>query len=68
MTTKTLMMSNILKETYLGDGVYASYDMFGRFILDLRGQDQSTRIYLETEVIEALHRFEESVKGLRDGD
>ena len=43
-------------ETYLGDGVYATFD--GQCItLDLRGQDDTTRIVLEPEVLEALIRF-----------
>ena len=43
-------------ETYLGDGVYATYDRFG-ITLDLRGQDDTTKISLEREVFEALVKW-----------
>lgn len=44
-----------LKSEYLGDGVYASFD--GYYIwLDLRGQDDFTRIGLEPRV---LARFDD---------
>ena len=43
-------------ETYLGDGVYATYDRFG-ITLDLRGQDDTTKIVLEREVFEFLVRW-----------
>lgn len=48
----------IIKDDYLGDGVYASYDGYG-ITLDLRAQDHYTRIVLEPEVMRALRRYEE---------
>jgi len=41
---------------YLGDGVYASYDGF-HIWLDLRGQDSTTRIALDWQVLRELDRF-----------
>ena len=43
-------------ESYLGDGVYASCDG-DHIILDLRAQDNTTRIALEPPVIEALLKY-----------
>ncbi len=43
-------------DVYLGDGVYASFDGY-HIWLDLRGQDNSTRIALEPRVFEALLRY-----------
>ena len=48
-------------ETYLGDGVYATHDGYG-ITLDLRGQDNYTRIYLEPEVLASLIKFNERVR------
>ena len=45
-----------MNETYLGDGVYATFDGYA-IILDLRGQDATTKIYLEPSVMEALIKF-----------
>lgn len=45
-----------MEETYLGDGVYAAFDGYG-VMLDLRGQDDTTRIYLEPAVMDALIVF-----------
>jgi len=45
-----------MSETYLGDGVYATYDGY-HIVLDLRGQDSTTRIALEPSVLEALFMF-----------
>lgn len=44
------------KAEYLGDGVYASYDGL-MIVLDLRGQDNTTRIVLEPETWDNLVRF-----------
>lgn len=41
---------------YLGDGVYATFDN-GNLILDLRGQDNTTKIILEPQIFENLLRF-----------
>jgi len=49
-------------ETYLGDGVYATWDGYG-IALDLRGQDSTTRIVLEPEVIAALIAFRDRCVG-----
>lgn len=47
-------------EDYLGDGVYASHDGY-HIILDLRGQDDTTRIALEPAVFGRLLLFRERV-------
>ena len=48
------------QDTYLGDGVYASYD--GYYIwLDLRGQDNTTKIALEPPVFLNLLAFKAKV-------
>lgn len=45
-----------MKDEYLGDGVYASFD--GYLIwLDLRGQDATTKIALEPKVFAALCNY-----------
>lgn len=44
-------------EEYLGDGVYASFDGY-HIVLDLRGQDSTTRIALEPAVLKALNRYD----------
>ena len=49
-----------MEDAYLGDGVYASFDGY-HIVLDLRGQDDSTRILLEPKVIEALLKFRKLV-------
>ena len=41
------------EDVYLGDGVYASFDGYA-IVLDLRGQDNTTRIVLEPIVVEHL--------------
>ena len=45
---------------YLGDGVYASFDGY-QIILDLRGQDNFTKIALESQVLDALDRFRDRI-------
>ena len=45
-----------MNDVYLGDGVYASFDGF-HIILDLRAQDNTTRIAMDPEVIVALERY-----------
>ena len=42
-----------MNDRYLGAGVYASFDGFA-VVLDLRAQDDTTRIVLEPEVLAAL--------------
>jgi len=46
----------INKTEYIGDGVYATFDGYG-IVLDLRGQDDTTRICIEPEVWVSLQRF-----------
>ena len=53
-------MSDELKEDYLGDGVYVSFDGY-HIVLDLRGQDNFTKIALEPSVLESLDRFRKRV-------
>lgn len=54
-------MPKLINDTYLGDGVYASYD--GYFItLDLRGQDDYTRIALEPRVLDALDLYRREIQ------
>ena len=45
-----------MEDRYLGDGVYASFDGF-HVILDLRAQDNTTRIALEFGVVNELKAF-----------
>lgn len=45
-----------VEDMYLGDGVYAAFDGWG-IQLDLRAQDNTTRIYLEPSVQTALDRY-----------
>lgn len=47
-------------ERYLGDGVYASFDGY-QIWLDLRGQDDTTRIALEPAAFDALICFHEDM-------
>ena len=44
-------------ETYLGDGVYASFDGFQVWVWTSNGLRESERIALEPGVLEALNRF-----------
>ena len=59
------------KEAYLGDGVYASTDGYN-IILDLRAQDNTTKIYLEPSVLRALNEFDQQLQNelreSKDGD
>ena len=48
-------------DSYLGDGVYASFDGFG-IVLDLRGQDITTRIVLEPAVFTHLVEYEATIR------
>lgn len=49
-----------LEGFYLGDGVYASFDGYA-IVLDLRGQDDTTRIVLEPDVLRALDRYRQAL-------
>jgi len=46
----------MMKDVYLGDGVYASFDGY-HIVLDLRAQDNFTRIALDPKVFSNLIRF-----------
>jgi hypothetical protein len=46
----------MMDDDYLGDGVYASWDGY-HVILDLRGQDSTTRIALDNHVRAALMNY-----------
>lgn len=48
-------------EDYLGDGVYASLDGY-HIVLDLRTQDNFTKIALEPAVLDALDRFRKRIQ------
>ena len=48
---------------YLGDGVYASCDGY-HIWLDLRGQDNTTRIGLEPTVLGSLDRYRAQIESL----
>ena len=50
----------ILEDRYIGDGVYASVED-NYIILDLRGQDNFTRIALEPEVFDALIQYRNDI-------
>ncbi len=56
-----------IKDRYLGDGVYASFDGY-HIILDLRAQDSTTRIALEQEVMNELVRFETDIHKMAEQD
>ena len=55
-----------MEDQYLGDGVYASFDGYN-IVLDLRGQDDTTRIVLEPAVLSALDEYRNSLKTQEDG-
>jgi len=50
------------KGRYLGDGVYAWFDGY-HIILDLRGQDNTTKITMEPEVLSAFDNYRKWLKG-----
>ena len=49
-------MSEKVEDRYLGDGVYASYDGY-MIWLDLRAQDNFTKIPLEPPVLRRLMEY-----------
>ncbi len=51
----------IIKDEHLGDGVYASWDGYA-IVLDLRAQDNKTKIVMEPEVLRALDFYREYIK------
>ena len=50
----------LLPDEYLGDGVYASFDGY-HIILDLRAQDNTTKIAIEPSVFRQLVQYKERV-------
>ena len=48
-------------DVYLGDGVYAGFDGY-YIILDLRGQDNTTKIALEPVVFDALVKYAKPIQ------
>jgi hypothetical protein len=54
-----------MEDRYLGDGVYASFDGY-HVVLDLRGQDNFTRIALDPTVLEALERYVRDLRTLQN--
>ena len=50
-----------MEDQYLGDGVYASFDGFG-IVLDLRAQDNTTRVVLEPATFKALVLYEQMLR------
>jgi hypothetical protein len=53
--------------TYVGDGVYASFDGFNIWIWTDNGIDQSAKIALEPAVLDHLNKFAEGcLKAQRD--
>ena len=56
-----------MHDEYLGDGVYASYD--GLYLwLDLRGQDTTTRIGLDPQVLKRLDKYRKRLRELPEED
>lgn len=49
-----------IEDVYLGDGVYASFDGY-QIVLDLRGQNSTTRIALEPDVLNALDLYRKNI-------
>ena len=54
-------MAKKIDDRYLGDGMYASLNGYA-IVLDLRGQDNTTRIVLEPEVLRELIRFNDDAR------
>ena len=51
---------SVLEDRYIGDGVYASFDGY-HIILDLRAQDNTTRIALEPSVFASLIQYHDDL-------
>lgn len=59
-------MDEIIKDRYLGDGVYASYDGY-QMTLDLRGQgDAHVRIAIDESVYSSLEMFHRDCMDARE--
>ena len=50
-----------MNDAYLGDGVYAGFDGYS-IVLDLRGQDDMTRIALEPSVMSNLIEYQNEIR------
>ena len=50
-----------MMDTYLGDGVYASFDGY-QIWLDLRDQDSTTKIALDASVLRSLIEFTKKIE------
>jgi len=50
-----------MKKTYLGDGLYASFDGYGIQLTAENGIEISDRVYVEPQVYEALIQFARSI-------
>jgi hypothetical protein len=50
-----------MNDTYLGDGVYASFDGY-QIWLDTRGQSPVNKIALEPETLDALNKYAEKLR------
>ena len=55
------MSDKLIQDTYLGDGVYASFDGYHVW-LDLRVQNPANRIALEPEVLDALWQYRRAIQ------
>lgn len=58
-------MPRIIEDTYLGDGVYASWDGYHLW-LDTRAQDPVNRIALEPAVLEQLDNYRRRIQSETD--
>lgn len=54
----------LIEDRHLGDGVYASFDDY-HIVLDLRGQDNTTRIVLDPLTAAALSGYIADVEKLK---
>lgn len=50
------------KDTYLGDGLYASYDGWQIEIYASNGREKTNRVYLEPAVLKAFLDYVERLK------
>lgn len=55
-----MTIPKLIEDRYLGGGVYASFDGY-QIILDLRAQDDTTRIALEDQVLNSLVQFRKDI-------
>lgn len=55
------MSDNPIKETYIGDGVYASYDGYHIVLRTRRDGDRDDMIYLGPAEMEALWKYVKTI-------